>query len=66
MARPRMAQLIPVAAMFLLLAGASGAVFYYNAHVVNEFRTAKEKPASQRRITKSYTRNMRAAAAAQR
>jgi ABC-2 type transport system permease protein len=41
-ARPRMARLIPVAAMFLLLAGSSGAVFYYNTHVVNEFRTAKE------------------------
>jgi ABC-2 type transport system permease protein len=58
-ARPRMARFIPVAAMFFLLAGSSGAFFYYNTHVVNEFRTAKEnrhRTADYEKLYKKYER----------
>jgi len=58
-ARPRMARLIPAGAAFLLLAATSGAVFYYNAHVLNEFRTAKEgrhRAAEYERRYKKYER----------
>jgi ABC-2 type transport system permease protein len=58
-ARPRAARLIPVAAAFLLLAGTCGAVFYYNAHVVNEFRTAKQsrhRAAEYEQLYKKYER----------
>jgi ABC-2 type transport system permease protein len=41
-AGPRMRRLIPAAAALLLLAGTCGAVFFYNTHVLNEFRTAKQ------------------------
>jgi ABC-2 type transport system permease protein len=41
-AGPRMKRLIPAAAAFLVLAGACGAVFFYNTHVLNQFRTAQQ------------------------
>ncbi len=38
----RFPKLMPYLAAFLLAAVASGAWFYYNTHVLNEFRTAKD------------------------
>lgn len=42
LAKRRMPKLVPSALVFLLLAAVSGGWFYYNAHVLNEFRTAAE------------------------
>ena len=42
MASPRIRQMSPAAGAFLLLIAASGGWFYYNTHVLNEFRTADE------------------------
>jgi len=42
LAKQRMPRLVPAALAFLLLAAVSGGWFYYNAHVLNEFRTAAE------------------------
>ena len=58
-AQPRLVRLIPAAAAFLLLAGTCGAVFYYNAHVLNEFRTAKQnrrRSAEYEQLYKKYER----------
>lgn len=47
------------AIVFLLLAGASGAVFFYNAHVLNRFVTAKQnrhRTAEYERLYKKYER----------
>lgn len=58
-ARPRMARLAIAAAVFLLLAGTSGAVFFYNTHVLNRFLTAKEdrhRSAEYERLYKKYQR----------
>ena len=55
----RMGRLIPAAAAFLLLAGTSGAVFFYNAHVLNQFRTAKQnrhRSAEYEQLYKKYER----------
>jgi ABC-2 type transport system permease protein len=41
-ARARMPRLISAAGVFLILAGTCGAVFFYNTHELNEFRTAKQ------------------------
>jgi ABC-2 type transport system permease protein len=59
LAKPRMARLAPFALLFLLLAGGSGAWFYYNTHVLNEFRTAQEnrnRLADYERLYKKYER----------
>src|SRR5580658_7811905 len=58
-AGPRMRRLIPAAAALLLLAGTCGAVFFYNTHVLNEFRTAKEnrhRTADYEKLYKKYER----------
>lgn len=41
-AGPRLARLASAAILFLLLAGTSGAVFFYNTHILNKFRTAEQ------------------------
>ena len=59
MARPRLAKLAPIALVFLALAAASGAWFYYNTHVLNEFRTAQEtrhRSAEYEKLYKKYER----------
>jgi ABC-2 type transport system permease protein len=59
MAGPRMKRLIPATAAFLLLAGTCGAVFFYNTHVLNEFRTAKQnrrRSADYEQLYKKYER----------
>jgi ABC-2 type transport system permease protein len=43
LARQRARRLIPVAALLLLIAIGSGAWYYYNAHVLNEYLTAKDR-----------------------
>ncbi len=56
-ARARMPRLVPAAAAFLILAGTCGAVFFYNTHEVNEFRTAKQnrhRAAEYERTYKKY------------
>jgi ABC-2 type transport system permease protein len=56
---PRMSSLIPAAAAFLLLAAASGTVFFYNTHVLNQFRTAKQnrhRAAEYEQLYKKYER----------
>jgi hypothetical protein len=58
-ARPRVARLIPAAAAFSLLAAICGAVFYYNTHILNEFRTAKQsrhRAAAYEQLYKKYER----------
>jgi ABC-2 type transport system permease protein len=58
-AGPRITRLIPAAAAFLILAGTCGAVFYYNAHVLNEFRSAKQnrrRAAEYEQLYKKYER----------
>jgi ABC-2 type transport system permease protein len=58
-AGPRMARLISAAILFLLLAGTSGAVFYYNTHIVNRFLTAQQsrhRTAEYERLYKKYQR----------
>jgi ABC-2 type transport system permease protein len=58
-AGPRMRRLIPAAAAFLFLAGTSGAVFFYNTHVLNGFRTAKQnrhRAAEYEQLYKKYER----------
>ena len=53
--RQRLPGLLPVAAVFALIAIGSGAWYYYNAHVLNEFLTTKQ----QREIQAGYERNFR-------
>jgi ABC-2 type transport system permease protein len=58
-AGPRMRRLIPAAAAFLLLAGTCGAVFFYNTHGLNQFRTAKQnrhRAAEYEQLYKKYER----------
>ena len=58
-AGPRMKRLIPSTAVFLVLAGTSGAVFFYNTHVLNRFLTAKQsrhRTAEYERLYKKYER----------
>lgn len=58
-ARPRMTRLIPAAVAFLLMATTAGAVFFYNTHVLNQFRTAKDgrqRSAEYERRYKKYQR----------
>jgi len=60
LARPRFAQLIPAALLFLAAAGTCGAWFYHNTHVVNVFRTAKETRHRQAEYEKLYKKYERA------
>jgi hypothetical protein len=53
MAAARLPRLIPAAALCLLVAAGSGAWFYYNAHVLNEYLNAKQR----RVIQADYERN---------
>ena len=58
-ASSRARRLIPAGAAFLVLAGASGGVFFYNAHVLNRFLTAKQnrhRTAEYERLYKEYER----------
>jgi ABC-2 type transport system permease protein len=57
--RPRLRKLIPAATCFLLLAIASGGWFYYNTHLLNEFRTDQEnrhRSADYEKLYKKYER----------
>ena len=51
----RAPRLIPAAAIFLLIAVGSGAWYYYNAHVLNEYLTAHER----RAIIAAYERDFK-------
>jgi ABC-2 type transport system permease protein len=55
LARQRAPRLIPAAAVFLLLAFGSGAWYYYNAHVLNEYLSAKDR----RHIQAAYERDFK-------
>ena len=55
LARQRAPRLIPAAALFLLIAIGSGAWYFYNAHVLNEYLTAKDR----RDIQASYERDFK-------
>jgi ABC-2 type transport system permease protein len=53
LASARLPKLAPAAVVFLLIAGGSGAWYYYNAHVLNDYFTAKQR----RGIQADYERN---------
>jgi len=55
LASGRMPGLLPAAVCFLLLALGSGAWYYYNAHVMNEYLNAKQR----RGIQAEYERNFK-------
>lgn len=55
LARQRAPRLIPAAALFLLAAIGSGGWYYYNAHVLNEYLTAKDR----RAIAAAYERDFK-------
>jgi hypothetical protein len=54
LAKQRMPSLVPAALVFLLLAVGSGGWFYYNAHILNEFRTAAQTRKRQAEYEKLY------------
>ena len=59
LARPRFRRLIPAAITFLVLTAACGGWFYYNTHVLNEFRTDQEtrhRTADYEKLYKKYER----------
>jgi len=59
LAAQRAPRLIPAAALFLLVAAGSGGWYYYNAHVLNEYLTAKDRrdiQATYERSFKKYER----------
>jgi ABC-2 type transport system permease protein len=59
LAGPRLRGLIPAALVFLVLAAACGGWFYYNTHVLNEFRTDQEtrhRTADYEKLYKKYER----------
>jgi len=59
LARPRLRVLIPAGALFLGLAVGCGAWFYYNTHVLNEFRTDQDerhRAAAYETLYKKYER----------
>jgi ABC-2 type transport system permease protein len=59
LARPRFRRLIPAALTFLVLTTACGGWFYYNTHVLNEFRTDQEgrhRAADYEKLYKKYER----------
>jgi ABC-2 type transport system permease protein len=51
----RAPRLVPAAALLLVCAAGSGSWYYYNAHVLNEYRTAKDR----RRIQAGYERDFK-------
>jgi ABC-type transport system involved in multi-copper enzyme maturation permease subunit len=51
----RAPRLIPAAALFVLIAIGSGGWYFYNAHVLNEYLTAKDR----RRISADYERDFK-------
>jgi ABC-2 type transport system permease protein len=53
LAKSRFPKLAPAALVLLLIAAGSGAWYYYNAHVLNEYLTAKQR----RGIQADYERN---------
>ena len=55
LAMQRMPRLIPAAAVFLLVAIGSGSWYYYNAHVLNDYVTAKDR----RDIQANYERDFK-------
>jgi hypothetical protein len=55
LAAQRAPRLVPSLAVFLSIAAGSGIWYYYNAHVLNEYLTAKD----QRRIRATYERNFK-------
>jgi ABC-2 type transport system permease protein len=55
LARQRASRLIPAATVLLLIAVGSGVWYYYNAHVLNEYLTAKDR----RRIQANYERDFK-------
>ena len=55
LARQRAPRLIPAAAVLLLIAIGSGIWYYYNAHVLNEYLTAKDR----RQIQAEYERQFK-------
>jgi hypothetical protein len=55
LAGQRAPRLAPAAALFLIAAIASGAWYFYNAHVLNEYLTAKDR----RDIQANYERNFK-------
>jgi ABC-2 type transport system permease protein len=55
LARQRAPRLIPAAAVFLLIAIGSGCWYFYNAHVLNEYLTAKDR----RHIQANYERDFK-------
>jgi ABC-2 type transport system permease protein len=54
LARQRMNRLVPAAAFFLLLAIASGGWYFYNAHILNEYLTAKDRRDIQANYERSF------------
>ena len=54
LALARAPRLIPAGAFFLLLAAASGIWYFYNAHVLNEYLTAKDRRNIQARYEQQY------------
>ncbi len=55
LALQRAPRLVPAAAIFLLIALGSGSWYYYNAHVLNEYLTAKDR----RHIQAGYERDFK-------
>jgi len=55
MAAGRMPRLIPAAVLCLIVAAGSGAWYYYNAHVLNEYLNARQR----RQIQADYERNFK-------
>ena len=56
LARQRAPRLIPAAVFFLLIAIGSGAWYYYNAHVLNEYLTAKDRRHLQAEYERQFKR----------
>jgi ABC-type transport system involved in multi-copper enzyme maturation permease subunit len=54
LATQRLPRLIPALALFLILAAASGTWYYWNAHVFNEFLTARQRRDAQADYERSY------------
>jgi ABC-2 type transport system permease protein len=55
LARQQAMRLAPLAALFVLCAAGSGAWYYYNTHVLNEFLSSKDR----RRIQAGYERDFK-------
>jgi hypothetical protein len=54
LAAQRAPRLIPAAALFLIIAIGSGAWYFYNAHVLNEYLTAKDRRDIQRHYERDF------------